>query len=256
MVPPIPKLSRSQSVKILAKAAMSGKARSAGFSKGRSSHAPRVARGRKFGQTGPEIKYTDTLIEQTGLVAGHVVLINGVAQGLDNINRVGRKTTAKSIEVKGTYVYNGEDTSSGASPLDPLTVRWAIVLDKQPNGVLPAYIDIFSLASVATTTPWCMRNPNGVERFQVLGTDMKTLVCNYAGNTSLVATTTGAGNSSWDFERFISCDIGSRFELTTNVIGAIETGAIYFVDIVQQPASGLAPNIDLEAVTRVRFLDE
>jgi len=203
---------------------------------------------RVFGQRGPEIKYIDTIIDDVGSSGGNVTCLNLVATGTDNTNRIGRKIDIKSVEVKGTYNYT-IDTVAAAN----LITRWAIVLDKQPNGALATFDQIYNTAGGAS--PWSMRNLDYIERFDVLAQDLFCLNPQYnaatAGDTS-----NGQANSYYMVDKFVKTNIGSRYDGTASNIASLETGALLFIDLTDSNTGGTNASQAFYATCRVRFLDE
>lgn len=76
-----------------------------------------------------ERKYVDTILAMTVTGSTTGVLLNGVAEGSDNTNRIGRKTLIKSVSIKGQFAISQTDLGSVAFPENGDTVKVAIVLD-------------------------------------------------------------------------------------------------------------------------------
>lgn len=103
-----------------------------------------------------EWKFVDTSLALSNVsTTPTVTLLNGLISGSTATTRVGRKVAFRTFELKGY-------TQANAAALANV-VRYAIVLDKQPNGALPAFTDIYD-----TVTPIALRNISNKERFQVL----------------------------------------------------------------------------------------
>lgn len=74
-----------------------------------------------------------------------VNVLNAVAEGSDVSTRIGRKINHKSLSID-MYVSTGSITSTAATVTGATQADWgfwAIVLDRQPNGNLPNFTDIF-----------------------------------------------------------------------------------------------------------------
>lgn len=125
---------------------------------------------------GGELKYIDTSIAQnvTFGVATFTApqLLNGVIQGSDATNRIGRKINLKSIYVRGTW-WAGPTSTSGA----PLRV--IIFYDKQANAAAPAATDLL-LASDFTSP----NNLNNRDRFVVIADQVLSTISNTGDPTT------------------------------------------------------------------------
>lgn len=87
---------------------------------------------------------------------GTVQLLNGVAQGTDYGNRVGRRITMTSVFIRGTLKSNSTNPTAAQA-------RILLVLDRETNGVVPAIGDV--LSTVTTTGNVDLDN---TERFTIL----------------------------------------------------------------------------------------
>lgn len=169
---------------------------------------------------------------------GSVTLLNGVAQGDDFNNRIGRQATWKSVSIRG-ILYNVDQTTNNAA------CRLLVVWDNSPNsGSAPAITD-FLVASTATTH----NNLNNRHRF-------KTLIDEYhcLGTFSNVATQSYvAGPGVKEINRFLRLpDAVTVFSGTGATVGSIQSGAIWLVTIGDQGA-GLGGQFSV--TTRCRFTD-
>lgn len=105
---------------------------------------------------GIEFKTIDVAPNVTADTTGSVTLLNGLTQGTDYTNRIGRKVTLRSIEIKG------QNFVTPATGVDQ-NQRILIVHDRDPTGVLPAITDILT-----AVTPVALRNLNNRTRFTIL----------------------------------------------------------------------------------------
>lgn len=88
-----------------------------------STYQPRAPQG--------EWKYLDVSLNGSVDSTGAYLLLNGLVPGTGATQRVGMKITIKSLELRG---YWGVTPATGVDQI----ARYAIVLDKQPNGATPA----------------------------------------------------------------------------------------------------------------------
>lgn len=171
--------------------------------------------------------------DTTGLVS----LINGVAQGSDFNNRIGRKVTIKSVQLRGHF------TSQDGEVAD-CYCRLLIVYDRQPNGALPSVTDVLT-----ASTSVSFMNLNNRERFVILAEHSIAL----ADKSSLVAGDQWRGSpttASVDIYRKV--DLPVIFDGTGATIGDIQTGSLFVLSIGDQVTNN-AYNCAL--TTRVRFVD-
>jgi len=216
---------------------------------------PVVTKRRKFikrsnlglNQKYPEQKYQDYILADPLIPLGTantaVWLISGVAQGTDNTNRIGRKTLAKSIAVNCNFTGATWNTLGTAGS----TIRWWIVLDAQPDGVIGTAAEIWALGGGTYLT--AHRNLDNSERFKILRT----------GTVELAPTPTGlAGEPGFEDKKYISEYIklndACRYQGTDATIASIASGAYYFCYCtdVQGNVSGPAATFN----ARVKFTDE
>jgi len=186
---------------------------------------------------GPELKTID--ISTTSIspvaVAGATVLLNGVAQGSDYTNRIGRKTVMKSILFRAN-IYPKVDT---ASPVGA-TIRIMLVYDKQTNGALAAVTDILNAATYLQPT-----NLNNRDRFKIL---MDKFVTTNA-NTTAGGNQTVAGGGTRLVKKYIRCEHDVIFGGTGATVGDIQSGSLFMVTISSSATYALDYNV------RTRFID-
>lgn len=171
----------------------------------------------KFNQktaSGPELKYSDLTVNANPTNNGTVALINVVAQGSDNTDRIGRKITFKSIEYD--YVYQNDSAALGtvaAWPDNAACAKIAVVYDKQPNGALPAWSDIFTNTG-SVMAPFGLKNINNIDRFDILMTDRVVI-----DNASALAQRV---------HRYLPVNLECRYDGTTSGIADITSGSLLF----------------------------
>lgn len=155
-----------------------------------------------------------------------VVPINLIRAGTGFTQRIGRRVNIDGIILTG---FNAPFNSYG-------TIM--IVYDRQPNGALPNWIDIFNTYDYNGTlmNAGMVINPNNMSRFEIL----------YRRTISIGSTVTGYFAPYIDND-YVCCDKEVQFQNESNppVIGDISTGALYIVS-----------SAALQGVTRIIFSDQ
>lgn len=213
---------------------MAKKAKSSQSSKTVSiSVTPKRQRRKSYGESGPEIKYLDTAIGPTAASTTAVVTpISTLAQGLTNITRVGNKIRIKSVSVQGfvdTVVGNANSC---------VVKKWSLVLDKEPEAAAAAsYNQIYTSNGVNAH-----RNIDYSDRFTVLAT----------GTISIDGASVSGPFPTRTFEAYRTCDINSKYILTTATQTAIGSNQLLFC----YTDSAIEPDVVVTAQCRIRFTDE
>lgn len=124
---------------------------------------PRNFARKKYGDG--EIKCVDLPYATYGLDStGAVKCINLIQTGSSYNNRIGRRTCLVALYLHGYLFPQAENTGVSYG-------RIAIVYDKQPNGALPAWSDVFQdddQTGSTTNTAWSNINLNNRSRFWVV----------------------------------------------------------------------------------------
>jgi len=183
-----------------------------------------------------DLNYLDTVISYARVnTASTPILVNGCSQGSSASNRYGRQAQIKSIQM------NFQVLPSTTTIRE--TIRWMIVHDANPNGVLPGRNDIWALDAGSTVSTLSFRNLDNRERFTILRTGVETV---QGGRL--------VGNSErYDpHEIYIKGDWKTIWNSDTGgTIAAIQTGAIYFLAI--SSSSDDAQNAEINGSCRIRF---
>jgi len=159
-------------------------------------------------------------LDNNGVGSGHTALINGLIPGVERYQRVGRRVTAKAINVR-CYVY-----TSAASPavIDDL-FRIAVIFDEQPATVLPTASSLWSQvtsAGVVSTNMLSFNNRDNSMRFKTLRTHTVQI------NAEQQASETYQGRIYWEWD--IPCNFTTQYNAgATGGLTDITTGAIYLV---------------------------
>lgn len=191
---------------------------------------------------GPELKFIDTnAVNQTLTLTWNVLLINGVTQGIDYNNRVGRKSMIKSVIFNGNFF--NQNTASLSAP-NGAYCRAVIIYDSQPNSAAtpPSGTTIFAIADANSPM-----NLNNRDRFQVL-MDVRRQVSAFLFNgTGGLA----AGNpANAYFKKYRKCNKEMIFSDVNNTLASISTGALYLCLIADATATA-----SIDYYTRIRFTD-
>lgn len=155
-----------------------------------------------------------------------VTLLNAVAEGTDEFQRIGKKVSHKQLELS----INIQNAGTGLSGWD--AGFWGIVLDRQPNGAVPLFSDIFDVGSGSLTfanAGIAMRNTTTFQdRFVILKR------CEYGIGSS--------NNGIYHVKEYLDLakqlkgrDKTTAFSGTTAVVTSIDYGALYFVVGVSNP---------------------
>jgi hypothetical protein len=184
-----------------------------------------------------ELKYSDLSQATYGCdTTGSVTLLNGVATGTDNTNRVGRHCTFMEIIVQGHFFPTNATASTNMC-------RVILVQDHQPNGALPAITDLL-VASSATSA----FNVNNEMRFKILSDKHVTL-----GTINTTATQTySVAPGAASYSTKLRCKISTEYNGTSAAIGSLTTNSILLFTVGTQTSSN---GYSLLAYTRVRFID-
>lgn len=184
-----------------------------------------------------EVNFVDTALTTLALnTTGTIALLATIAQGAAQTQRIGRKISLKSIQVRGTVFANATTTAT--------TGAWFIVYDRRPTGVLPGITDILVTANSVSLT-----NSVNVGRFSII----KRM--NYA----LIGNTTTAGENTAVSSFFVDEFIKMKGKpvvfkaVGTGAIGDIEQGALYIIG-VGSTAAGTADG-DASLAFRTRYWD-
>lgn len=110
-----------------------------------------------------EDKYIDLTTSSTVSSTGTVFALNGVAQGLTDITRIGNKIRGKDVLCRGVFAINASATNT--------LIRAILFCDKQYNGADPAVSDVLGSASVLAPL-----NRDNTERFVILKDQLISLV--------------------------------------------------------------------------------
>lgn len=205
-------------------------------------------------QISPELKYIDVEATDTAVPNGATtvdfVLINGVAQGSDNTNRVGRKVLAKSLDINAIFIGPTSNTQASASIVPGSMVRWWVILDAQPDGATATPADVWKTTSSFAVAH---RNLDNSERFKVLRTG--TVCLSPMNQTAATPGLPGYPDKGY-VDIFIPLNDAVRYSGTGATIASIASGAYYFCYCCDSAAPGSGAATSVVYDTRFKFTDE
>lgn len=179
-----------------------------------------------------ERKFFDFQATATDLVAaGAVIHLTSIAEGADPNQRIGRSVRCKSLVLR-THTQLPDN-------LDVLTqsVRYMILIDKQPNGALATNTDILQ-STVSPFNILSVLQPANFKRFRVLR-DF-TVVMN-RDSRNLVVT-----------KHFIRLNLQPRWGSAGSSIGDIATGALLLFIVTDNAVMTNSPQSSI--LTRLRWV--
>jgi len=204
-----------------------------------------------------ELKGVDTVIPSgdafisTTNTNSRIYLLNAIQPGTGSFNRTGRKITMKSLRV---FLHFTLERVSGSGNLPGNAARIAVVYDRQPSGVLPAFDEIFAhttqAGTVATDFFDNLRFDN-TERFRVLR-DAR-IGCR---SLSYPSADGFGGFEHYVWEEFIPLN-GMETVFQGNASPAtitdVSTGAIYLIVRAEKDAADSVWKIDKGSFARLRY---
>lgn len=168
-----------------------------------------------------EINTGATLLVPNAL--GSVITLNNIATGTTYATRQGRFLTMKSCQVK---FFGHLPTNSGEGDV----IKVALVLDKQPNALTPAYTEIYETTTAGAPDAIAFKNTaQNRQRFQVLWEE-ELFLFNYANGAQLDPI---VHNKYWKWNS------GKTVQFVNDSATTPETNGLYLV-LYSNQATGLA----------------
>lgn len=170
-------------------------------------------------------------------------------QGSDMFQRIGRRVTIRSIQVRGS-MYLEQSSTLAVGQTVQQDGKVMLIYDSQPNGTLASAADIWSVAG----TPFSFMNLNNRDRFKVLRSECYTFDPIIISSVATQAVAC-LNNTSFDFDWYIKCNLEVTFNGTNaGTVADIATGCLILAFI----GSGGAAPTDVNAlwVSRVRYTDD
>jgi len=206
-----------------------------------------------FGKFSGELKKFDTVQAFTNVAsAGSVTSIFQPTQGSDYTNRIGRKTTAVTLQMRARSSLSWADAIAGASQdvySEAQQQRVMLLYDLQPNGSAAAVTQILDTATIVS-----QRNLDWRDRFICLmdkTIDFDPAVFQTSAGSSVTQLHTNRATAYWSFYRRIKLD--TIFQANAGAIGDIASGAFLLL-LLSSSAAGDSGN-GITYTTRLRFED-
>jgi len=185
-----------------------------------------------------ELKFIDQSADAVPLVsAGGIILLNGIIQGQDYNNRIGRKIINKSLLIRIHII----PVNTVPSPTGD-AARFLIVYDSQTNGVSPSPSDIIDSGNYLRGI-----NLNNRERFRII----KDWIVPLSPNAYSGGVLTGGVPTSRMLKAFKRLNLDTIFNGTGATIGSIATGSLILLYDCPLAAGGYQFNM----YSRVRYQD-
>jgi len=180
-----------------------------------------------------ELKYDDGSISGSVSSTPTLTLLSTVPSGSGASERVGRRISYYNMEIQWLWRF-------AANHGGPNHAKFAIVYDTSPNGVAPAYLDIYKNTGVES-----LSNPDTRGRFKILYESKCVSFTNDPAAT---------GNATWtnfSGSKVISLKgKGAHYIGDLATIQSIEKGAIYLV------TNSVQNNVNaLDFTNRIQFSD-
>ena len=229
--------------------------------------AARAVASRHYAPPGPypkgELKGVDTIIDNSAPAFGPVidttntngsaVVLNLIQTGTGSWNRIGRKTSLKSLRLKGyteCFIYQGPGNDFNGNML-----RISVVWDKQPSGgTIPTFDDIYSetnQSGAETTTVWSQPAFDTLGRFRVI----KDMTIPFeAENTPAVGQLTRVVVPIDEYIRLPDLESNYSGQSTPMTIADINSGALYLYGRALQNTTDVT-QVNLFLRCRIRYTD-
>lgn len=173
-----------------------------------------------------EVKQIEAAFTMTPILGAiNLQLVNGIAVGADDFQRVGNQIKAKALRIKGDIQFADSVNK----------VRMLVILDKQPNNAIPALADLFTF----TATPLIsFKSSDNNARFTFLRDKTYTI---------------GSGGPVGKaIDWYIKCGFKTHYTSNNATIADIRTNALYIAFMTD---SGAVPNPILNACYKFEYTD-
>lgn len=108
-----------------------------------------------------------------GVIAGNASSGDGIAQGVDDVQRSGDVIQIKTLEYIGEYTMPSAGSSADSNLDASDTIRLILAYDRRPDGAFPAVADILYLSDIVS--PYTHDNVRNGGRFEILHDSMVTV---------------------------------------------------------------------------------
>lgn len=197
-----------------------------------------------------EKKVSDIAVSKFNVsTTGVFALLHLPVLGTDFTARIGRKTTVKSIYIKGRVLTEPAVLADAAVALPAAQSRMILFIDNQPNALAPAVLDLLNTADPASHL-----NLNNRDRFKILS-DKVFVTDPYLYNVTATQSYASACNQIKNLKLYKKCKIETIFNgVNGGSIADITTGAIYMFWIGNL-AAGTDTDVNFYGSTRCRYED-
>lgn len=202
-----------------------------------------------FGSKPGEKKFYDKGVALTAVNStGFMTLLHSPPSGPGFGQRIGRKTTATQVYIRGTVgVQNGQDGTFAAVVTPAQQIRMILFVDMQANAAQPTFAE---LLNSATPGPSTQLNPDNRDRFKILKDKVWVF--------DPVTASGGAFNrtiaSLKIFKKLPNIETIFKGDTSTEDFSVIQTGGIWLAFIGDQ-ASAADQQGAAKFTSRVRYLD-
>lgn len=199
----------------------------------------------------PELKRMDTGLSNTQISTTPLIIaLNLMHQGTDDNNRIGKEVSLHSLKFNGGIVLSAVRDNT----FDHL--RYMLIYDRQPNGLLPTIGDILKtidLNGATSTDVFSHKNEDNRDRFlflrdQRIGIPDDSQGALHPGVSCLASPFPGTINDYIPLK-----GLTTKYLSDSGTIASISTGALYFVMLGFLPAS--VANWTMNHVFRVTYSD-
>lgn len=202
----------------------------------------------------PEIKTVDVnQVVLTLSTAGNSTLLNGLIEGVDANQRVGRRINMKSVKIRMWW-------AQGVTPAAAVDTycRYVLVYDRQPNGAAPTWADVFTQYNVSgatDSTAMAAPNPTNFDRFVILRDGART----YSPSVATGAAQPAQDDTSYirqPEEWFVNLKGLEAHYIAGAGAGTIadfRTGSLYFLTLGSNSVANATTTVTITA--RVRYHD-
>lgn len=197
----------------------------------------------------PELKSMDTIGTVQLNTTPVLTLLNGLVQGVENYQRLGKKIMMSSVRVKWNLFPTG-NVNSGTDEVERVVLFW----DASPNGIAPTMTQLLQDVSNAGTTSvnaYSGANIDYRSRFTIL----KDWFWSVPLSATFADSTGSMPNESASDEYYKKLGAGwdTHYIATTGAIASLGTGALYLLTTSNHASSFNA--FALNIAVRVRYTD-
>lgn len=182
---------------------------------------------------------------------GTFILLNGLTQGTDYDQRLGRKFIIKSIQARGWVTPEYDNSALGAISVPSQYGRIIIFVDNQSNGATPVTTDLLTVP-----LPNAPLNLNNRDRFRILRDFQFVFGPLLSVTTATQSQAAFGGNQITDVNFYERVDIETVNNAgNAGTVADIQSGAVYAFYIGSQ-AAGTNTDLNANLYYRLRFSDQ